>query len=194
MDVKASLASRYPLSSLPLVMLQNSTHDSFTTSRSFNHIVTTHTIRGGLTTHTCFYGKTDSTFPGKKNIGLHPTTKKKKEKKKSQDAPECSFFSSWRVVKHVSCFLLLCRSHNIGSLRETAALARTAYRIRRWCFISPDWVPESPQYTQVSCEEEWMWGPRCLGCMVQMFSLWQCICIVFLWSLQSGWWWWSSGT
>lgn len=89
----------------------------------------------------------------KKNMGLHPTTKKKK-REKSQDAPECSFFSSWRVVKHVSCSLLLCRSPNIGSLRQTAALAHTADRIRSWCFVSPDWIWGSPQHTQVSWEAD----------------------------------------
>lgn len=131
----------------------------------------------------------------KKNMGLHPTTKKKKKREKSQDAPECSFFSSWRVVKHVSCSLLLCRSPNIGSLRQTAALAHTADRIRSWCFVSPDWIWGSPQHTQVSWEADranecgGLGGISVEWCRLFFSSLWPCICIFvwsFLWSLQSG--------
>lgn len=123
----------------------------------------------------------NSSLPGKKYMGLHPITEK------SQDAPECSFFSSWRVVKHVSCSLLLCRSPNIRSLRQEAALAHTADRISRWCCVSPDWDRESLPHTQVSSEHERMGGDHHVSQLCgAVFLFGSAFLVSSLWSLQSG--------
>lgn len=113
----------------------------------------------------------------KKNKGLHPTTIKKKGKK-SQDAQNAVSFLR-DVLQSMSAAPCCCADHPAPGHREKAALARTADRIRRWCGVSPDRVPESPQRTEVSRGRVAMGTTRGLACTVQTFSLWQCVCIVF---------------